>query len=995
MTTNTLPLESWSAVRQAELQEVSLRRAQADLPTALCQPDCAAQDAVGVALSGGGIRSGAVSLGFLQALQKLGLMRYVDYLSTVSGGGYAGAFWSSATIHGRQAEATQELASGQQSDRVQRLVFNGKYLARFHFFAHHLFGLLLTLTLCTSGVVALTAIVAYVLRWLDHPQARTLINVFQISDDLIIYQLPTLILFSLWLFFWLFHRIRARWLKQEVIVSERWTVKILFWSGMFAAIAGAGVILSTNDLDLESFARVFGVKTKDRSLSSILSYLMPAILTGLLPYLQPKRLINSGLAPRNLGEKFAFNFASTALFIGVPFMAMFHFAKENVSNYNNQRSGLLVAGDWNEVGFNTNNVEWRRLFCFLPTDLREKLIEKCRQVHNVSSEGDWLTTRFPRGLSSLYENYHADREARRKVVDTINEDIIGKVGLHKLLFGTDNSQQLSVKGLSSLVKAKTDDEYSFSTLEDNDFNQYIIELHELVKDVSELSQRYESLQTEIDRGNLEKPVQDWKVFEASDVREQLWSANRQLVTKILGLEKSKTRKIGPTSVLAADQDYRLRRFFQGGAVFLIVLCFMNLNFTSLHPFYRQRLSANWIEKESSGSSVEVSEAAEPLMKNLQTVKHGAPYHLIGGSAYLMSFPQRTASDYIPESFLFSQKYCGTSRIGFVPTERYLQGELTLADAIAMSGAAVSPIQQPRLLIRLILFATNLRMGQWLPNPATSKSSQQPLHQYFVSPASAIRRAWQILVQRRNPAATEMFLVTDGGHQENLGVGALLERRCRLILAIDASADERFTLDDFSRLVRWARVRQGIQLSPLEHLDVQLLTPSSLAPESDPDLPTALTLKLSPTASPAAAIEALINEQADKTDRKHRWSKSHLMACEIHYPDDDMPGLLLYFKANMTGDEPLDLRQHALNNPAFPHDSTADQFFSPDQFDAYRQLGQHVLESLTESLRRPSHQLIVERLQAAAMRWPTMNPQDEPASCASMIVNKLLSVNAHR
>jgi hypothetical protein len=46
--------------------------------------------AVGVALSGGGIRSAAFSLGALQALDFHGVTRRTDYLSTVSGGGYIG-----------------------------------------------------------------------------------------------------------------------------------------------------------------------------------------------------------------------------------------------------------------------------------------------------------------------------------------------------------------------------------------------------------------------------------------------------------------------------------------------------------------------------------------------------------------------------------------------------------------------------------------------------------------------------------------------------------------------------------------------------------------------------------------------------------------------------------------------------------------------------------------------------------------------------------------
>src|SRR5262245_43767722 len=48
-------------------------------------------DTVGLALSGGGIRSAAISLGVLQALNRHGLLSRIDYLSTVSGGGFIGS----------------------------------------------------------------------------------------------------------------------------------------------------------------------------------------------------------------------------------------------------------------------------------------------------------------------------------------------------------------------------------------------------------------------------------------------------------------------------------------------------------------------------------------------------------------------------------------------------------------------------------------------------------------------------------------------------------------------------------------------------------------------------------------------------------------------------------------------------------------------------------------------------------------------------------------
>ncbi|HEX2101704.1 MAG TPA: hypothetical protein VHF69_13610, partial [Candidatus Synoicihabitans sp.] len=51
---------------------------------------------VGVALSGGGIRSATFCLGLFQALARQRLVRRIDYLSTVSGGGYFGSFLGAA-----------------------------------------------------------------------------------------------------------------------------------------------------------------------------------------------------------------------------------------------------------------------------------------------------------------------------------------------------------------------------------------------------------------------------------------------------------------------------------------------------------------------------------------------------------------------------------------------------------------------------------------------------------------------------------------------------------------------------------------------------------------------------------------------------------------------------------------------------------------------------------------------------------------------------------
>ncbi len=62
-------------------------------------------DIFGLALSGGGIRSATFSLGILQGLDYLNVLSHVHYLSTVSGGGYIGGFWSAW----RQRPATTAL----------------------------------------------------------------------------------------------------------------------------------------------------------------------------------------------------------------------------------------------------------------------------------------------------------------------------------------------------------------------------------------------------------------------------------------------------------------------------------------------------------------------------------------------------------------------------------------------------------------------------------------------------------------------------------------------------------------------------------------------------------------------------------------------------------------------------------------------------------------------------------------------------------------------
>lgn len=86
----------------------------------------------------------------------------------------------------------------------------------------------------------------------------------------------------------------------------------------------------------------------------------------------------------------------------------------------------------------------------------------------------------------------------------------------------------------------------------------------------------------------------------------------------------------------------------------------------------------------------------------------------------------------------------------------------------------------------------------------------------------------------------------------------------------------------------------------------------------------------------------------RLDRIHRvtsstYSEVHCVVGSIRYPDETR-GTLLYMKSSLTGDEPADVLEYRSRQPAFPQQSTADQLFDESQFESYRALGYHVAQS---------------------------------------------------
>ena len=100
-------------------------------------------NAVGLSLSGGGVRSASFCLGVLQALDCTSALKRVDYLSTVSGGGYIGSTLSAAMSRDRgefpfSAKLDQEESAGSQTHSKLLELFDAEWKKRLARIRSHL-----------------------------------------------------------------------------------------------------------------------------------------------------------------------------------------------------------------------------------------------------------------------------------------------------------------------------------------------------------------------------------------------------------------------------------------------------------------------------------------------------------------------------------------------------------------------------------------------------------------------------------------------------------------------------------------------------------------------------------------------------------------------------------------------------------------------------------------------------------------------------------------
>jgi hypothetical protein len=360
---------------------------------------------------------------------------------------------------------------------------------------------------------------------------------------------------------------------------------------------------------------------------------------------------------------------------------------------------------------------------------------------------------------------------------------------------------------------------------------------------------------------------------------------------------------------------------------------VNVNRYSMHAIYRNRLTRAFL-----GSARQAARRPDaftefdpndtvPLTDLKQPDGTWRLFHIINMTLNLTSGEPAAWSERKAMAFTASSLTCGAALLPrrddnpgrpagvFVPTREYAGREgfsepvagmkgLTLATAMTISGAAVSPNwgyhSSPMTAFLMTLF--NVRLGAWLPNPATVTAPELSLGR----PEHALHPLLGDLLGNADATSGAIYL-SDGGHFENLGIYEMFRRRCRLILVVDAGEDGDCTFEDLGNAIRKSAIDLQVEISDLVTSRVR----SRNAKQTDP-----------PSVGFAVG--------------------------RVRYPEDFEPcGRLIYIKPSILQSMPTDTLAYANLFKIFPHDPTPDQWFTESQFESYRCLGDFQMQTIID------------------------------------------------
>lgn len=354
---------------------------------------------------------------------------------------------------------------------------------------------------------------------------------------------------------------------------------------------------------------------------------------------------------------------------------------------------------------------------------------------------------------------------------------------------------------------------------------------------------------------------------------------------------------------------------------------VDINEFSLNAFYRHRLTRCFLGASRQFNKNKPASKrnphpftgfdAEDDLKLAQLVNEEqapqGPLHIINCSLNLGGSSDLALHTRHSSNFILTPLYCGSSypvknpdgtvkyKIGYMKTEEYCgkKAQPTLGLGISVSGAAASPNSgyHTSSAVSFLLTLFNARLGWWFPNPSVSNCN-------IPSPALSLSYILRELFGMANEKS-EFLSISDGGHFENLAAYELIRRRCKVIIISDGECDPELQLEGLAALIRMCEV-DGL-----------------------------------------AKVE--IDTRAICSKNESGWSNNRWAVGKIIYPDDDTgkdeEGYLIYIKASMNGHENTAVLQYKATHPDFPHETTADQFYTENQFESYRSLGKEITNEL--------------------------------------------------
>lgn len=409
--------------------------------------------------------------------------------------------------------------------------------------------------------------------------------------------------------------------------------------------------------------------------------------------------------------------------------------------------------------------------------------------------------------------------------------------------------------------------------------------------------------------------------------------------------------------------YRLAELFDEGdsmtraalaALFLLGVMtgwFTNINYISLHRFYRDRLMEAFMpdyETVDAGIPGPARRADELRLSELwrEEGPHG-PFHLINTNVVLANSTVRKYRLRGGDNFILSPLYCGSAATGWQTSETLVDGEMTLASAMATSGAAANPRGGPggrgltrNHFVSLLMTLLSFRLGYWIPRPSRE-------HKPVKRPNHFLPSGFYSLFNSGYRETNSLVELSDGGHFENLAVYELVRRRCALIIICDGGQDTESSYADFVTAIQ----RIGQDFGTTVEFNMEVANGKTGKFES-------------------SGPEMLIaRPQDDKFPKNAEYAKKGYFVATIDYgrrgggawPET---GTVIYLKSAMIDTLSMSAKGYKGANPDFPNQTTADQFFDEEQFEAYRELGYRSAEQVIDDLglealfgQRPSYETL--------------------------------------